>query len=195
MVDLANRRGARTESRHVRVEGSRGAAGFTLVEAVITMVVVIGGLLATMSTFMVSHRLKESTRQRRLATDAIQTTADELVAFSTQAAAGTQEWSSTVAGAYSLDGLVGASFPIQGLEPWAPDDPVMTVLVVTDETVQDAEFGVRAGLPRDLDGDGEATNVDVRGRAKLLPALLRVRWAGVTGRREISRVIYLHGYR
>ena len=69
-----------------------------------------------------------------------------------------------------------------------------SVEVITDETMTDQELGVHLGLPRDLDADGEVTSVDVRGRALLLPVLLRARWHGAGGERELVRALYLEGY-
>ena len=60
-------------------------------------------------------------------------------------------------------------------------DGEIEVHVVVDETLGDRELGTQLGLPRDLDGDGSVSSVDVRERAQLLPVVLVARWAGVLG--------------
>ena len=61
------------------------------------------------------------------------------------------------------------------------------VIVIMDETMTDAEIGMPIGMPRDLDGDGEATNTDVSLSALVLPVVVQAAW-GPPGKREFFRV-------
>jgi hypothetical protein len=78
---------------------------------------------------------------------------------------------------------------VVGLEPVAGAAGVLTIDVVTDETASDAALGTLLGLPRDLDGDGDATSVDATATAKLLPVVVRVRWSSDDSPRE-----FVHGF-
>ena len=46
-------------------------------------------------------------------------------------------------------------------------------------------------MPRDLDGDGVASNTDVTSNASLLPAIVEVRWRHGGGEFEVKQVVYL----
>ena len=85
-------------------------------------------------------------------------------------------WAGEILETYGPDGSPGNELPITGLEPWAGSNHIATVTIITDETVTDAAIGTDIGMPRDLDGDGLASNSDVTGNASLLPAIVDVRW-------------------
>ena len=63
--------------------------------------------------------------------------------------------------------------------------------LVTDETRTDAALGCQLGMPRDLDGDGLATNTNVSGTALLIPVVVRARWSGSRGNQAITHGFYL----
>ena len=44
-------------------------------------------------------------------------------------------------------------------------------------------------MPRDLDGDGLASNADVTNNASLLPAIVDVRWRHAGGEFEIRQAV------
>ena len=83
---------------------------------------------------------------------------------------------------------------VPGLEPWVGENAVITVEVVTDETASDIDLGVRLGMPRDLDRDGIADNGDVRDTGRMLPVVVRARWLGASGPRQIEQGFFVLGY-
>ena len=62
-----------------------------------------------------------------------------------------------------------------------------SLIVITDETATDADVGMALGMPRDLDGDGNADNTDVALSALVLPVVIEAVW-GPAGKREAFRV-------
>lgn len=86
----------------------------------------------------------------------------------------------------------GNAFDVRGLEP-APDDPDGRVgeVVFPGDGIQLREDGEdrRLGLPRDLDLSGGPPDADDHaGNYRILPVLVRVRWSGASGVREIQVV-------
>ena len=74
-------------------------------------------------------------------------------------------------------------FTVDGL-----DQGLGLVTVLEDETDSSAD-AVALGLPRDLDGDGVASNVSVSASYMLLPVKIEVAWVGRDGSQ--TRTLYL----
>ncbi len=100
-------------------------------------------------------------------------------------------WAGEILAAYGPDGSPGNELPITGLDPWEGSDHIATVTIITDETTTDSELGCNLGMPRDLDGDGLASNSDVTNNASLLPAIVDVRWRHAGGAFEVRQAVYL----
>ena len=66
--------------------------------------------------------------------------------------------------------------------------------IVTDETLTDAQLGVDIGMPRDLNGDGDAADADVVGTARLHPVIVSVTWRGPNGTQTLRQPFYVIGY-
>ena len=62
---------------------------------------------------------------------------------------------------------------------------------VGPESAPGGRLGVELGMPRDLDHDGLVSNTDVRGSARVLPVVVRMRWSTALGDRELVQGIYL----
>lgn len=168
-------------------------AGFSLLESVIGMSVVVIGLMAMTSTSLVVHSLEESDKARRLAGDALQAVIEEVHAVSTAAVEDEDGWAATLLESYGAGGDPGTTFPVPDLTPWEGEAEVGSIQVVTDETLGDRELGAPIGMPRDLNGDGLVTDNDVSGNANLLPAVVRLRWTGESGDREVVHGFYVMG--
>ena len=178
-----------------RDTGTRGsAAGFTLIEVMVTASVLLVGLLAMTSTSVVVNSLRRSASDQQVAQSAMQAIVEDLHAAARSADSAASNWAGDVIDVYGPGGMPGDSFPIQGLDPWTGQANVASVELITDETSSDAGLGVAAGMPRDLDGDGTAANVDTRGTAALLPAIVRVQWRGAAGQQQLTQVVYLLRY-
>ena len=171
----------------------RSSGGFTLIEAVVVMSILLMGLLAMTSTSVTVHSLREADRERRIATAALDSIIEDCKRISNQQVGTDPTWSQNFFAAYSPGGNPGPEYPVAGLEPRDGEASVVTVTVITDETLTDAELGVTLGMPRDLDNDGLVSNTSVIGTASLLPVIVRVRWAGSAGGRELSQGFFVLG--
>ncbi len=100
-------------------------------------------------------------------------------------------WSTVLTTALRPDGSIGDIFDVPGLDPWRDTPSIGTVRVLTDETLTDADLGIALGMPRDLNGDGDASDVDVTDDAMLIPVIVRARWGGSGGDREAIQAFFL----
>ncbi len=165
--------------------------GFTLVEVMIAGCVLTIGLLALSSTSVVIHSLDQANKARGSATSAMHRIMERSKAISARSLADTTDWSNEVTSSMRLGGVIGGVFDVPGLDPWRNNPDIGTILVITDETTTDAELGITLGLPRDLNGDGDAADTDVSSNATLLPIIIRARWSGAGGDREATQAYYL----
>ena len=168
-------------------------AGFSLVEVVIAMTVLMIGLLALTSTSVVAHSLEKADDSRQIAGQALRGCVERAHAVSIQALADDTGWSQAVVSAFEAGNLPGPEFAVAGLSPWEGESSVGTIQVITDETLSDDNLGVSLGMPRDLNGDGLVSDFDVFATGILLPVIARVRWDAGEGQREISQAFYVVG--
>lgn len=103
-------------------------------------------------------------------------------------------WAAAMAVDLSPGGRLGDSFEVDQLDP--PEDiaDVGSIMAIMDETQADVDLGVNLGMPRDLTGDGLADSADVSGKALIMPVIVRVRWSGRQGDRELTRALYVTSY-
>ncbi|MCA9000288.1 MAG: hypothetical protein KDB61_00095 [Planctomycetes bacterium] len=167
-------------------------AGMGLVEAVISVCVLVIGLLALSSTSVVIHSLSDADEARGLATQAMQNAIESAKNTSERASSNPQGWSATLTRSLGPEGTPGHQFEVPGLTPWEQESQVGSMILLTDETITDAALGITLGMPRDLNGDGDAADTDVSGDAILLPVLVRCRWSGSGGDREALQATYLN---
>lgn len=166
-------------------------SGFTLLEVIVTASVLLVGLLAMTSTSVVVNSLRRSASDLQRAQQAMQVLVEDLHAAAREADDDASAWAADVLSLYGPGGTPGDSFTIDGLDPWEGETDVAFINLVTDETTTDAALGVALGMPRDLDGNGSATNTDVSGSASILPAVIRLQWSGSAGPQQLTQVIYL----
>ena len=170
---------------------SRNRDGFSLVEVMIAICVLTIGLLALSSTSVVIHSLDRADEARRLATNAMQDVVERTKAFSARSIDDPVGWSTAVSTSLRPAGAIGDTYTVQGLDPWNVNPTVGSIQVITDETLTDAALGATLGMPRDLNGDGDAMDGDVSGDAALLPVIVRARWGGSAGNRQSVIAYYL----
>lgn len=173
---------------------ARGRSGIAILEATVAMAILAIAMLAMTTTSVTVFRMKDSDRVRRQATVGLQSLVEEIRSVSHAAIDDPDGWARTVADAYAPGGTLGNEFGFGSLDPWPGEPSVFTVTVVTDETLTDQELGVELGMPRDLDNDLIVDNTDVRGAARMLPVIVRARWVGRTGNRELQQAFYILGY-
>ncbi len=165
-----------------------------MIEAVVVMSILLMGLLAMTSTSVTVHALRESDRERRLANSALDSIIEDVKGIANAQVGTDPTWSQNFVNAYAVGGNPGPQFPVNGLEPRAGEAAVVTVTVTTDETLTDQELGVDLGMPRDLDNDGAVDNANVTATATILPVIVRVRWSGSSGNRELVQGFYVLGF-
>ena len=165
--------------------------GFSLVEVMIATCVLTIGLLALSSTSVVIHSLDRADEARSSSASAMQRVIERAKALSARSVQDPAGWSNVLTAALRPGGSIGDVFDVPGLDPWQGNPNIGSVLIITDETLTDADIGITLGMPRDLNGDGDATDIDVTGDATLLPIVVRTRWGGAGGDRDATQAFYL----
>ena len=160
--------------------------------AVAASILVIGTVSVLSATAQV-RSLRQGQRVAELAQDALRSVAERMHAASRDSSSDPATWARDLLATFGPGGSQGARFGVAGLTPAAGAEALGTIQIVTDERRTDAELGVELGLPRDLDGDGDALDADVAGRARLLPVVLTVRWRSASGARTLRHAFYLLG--
>jgi len=181
--------------RGPRGRRARIRSGFTLIELAIATSILMVGLVAIISATSKMHSLRKLTRERVLAQNAMRSVAERIHARSFGLSnTHPEEWVAQLIGVYGPDGTIGDRFAVRGLTAVSGSPSVGAVQILTDETVDDEAIGYELGLPRDLNGDGDANDSDVTPDARILPIVLEVRWRGQAGVITLRHAFYVLGY-
>lgn len=162
--------------------------GFSLVEVVLMMGILVVALLATISALVSSMTLVRVGEENTLAVNAARRLIEEL-----------QVWNDfeELFAAHNADpsddpwvGCPGSFFTVDGLGPIAGNPSVGEIIfpspagqptVLREDIVNDD-----LGMPRDLSGDGVVDGADHSGDYVLLPVTIRVQWQGPGGACSLS---------
>lgn len=176
--------------------GRRARRGFTLVELAIAMSMLMIGLVSAASATMRMQHLRKHNREHVVAQNALRSMGERIHAQAYRDSLDHPEaWAQNVLLAFGPDGTLKGVFDVDFLNPPSEDKELPgTIQVVVDETTTDAALGMDLGMPRDLNGDGDASDTDVSADACLLPVVLRIEWKGQQGLQEISHGFFVMGY-
>lgn len=182
---MGNRGGNRTARA-----AARARAGMTMLEIAIAVTVLAMGLGSAVYALLNASALERATRERALALQAAENVLEDL-----QAATFAEvfvRFNGTNVDDPVLGDSPGDDFEVTGLEPWPGDPDGMAGeivfpgdnLVLLEDTVMP-----ELGMPRDLTLD-DPPEIDLSGDDKsavyrVLPVLVRVRWTGTGGNREL----------
>jgi len=156
------------------------------------MSILMIGIVSVVSATTRMHGLRKHNRERTVALNGLRSIAERVHARSFELSRkDPRTWAAGLLDAYGPGGQPGDRFDVVGINVDRDENAVGTITFVVDETAADADLGVQAGMPRDLNGDGDA---DVSADARILPAILRLRWTGQSGTQTLDHVIYLTQY-
>lgn len=190
----------REEKSRVGVAAScasrRGCArsGFTMLEVSLALTLLVVALVATSASNMRMQALRRSNHDRVMAQNAVQAISERIQAIARAGTSAAGGFGTHVTAALAAGGELGSAFDVTGLTPLSGQARVGTIRVITDETATDAGLGCELGLPRDLNGDGDAGDGDVSANAHILPVVVTLRWHGQSGDQRIVHPFYVFGY-
>lgn len=174
-----SRKGIGTPARSERRPQAFSQAGFTLVELLIVIGILVIAFLAMSQTLITSMKLTGTNRESACATDGLRNMMETLQ--------GVQDFHS-IFRLYNRDpsddgGAVapGSNFAVAGLQavPGDPDGFVGEIVFPTIGTqLREDLVDPALGMPRDLNGDGVIDSLDHALDYRILPVLLRIRWKG-----------------
>jgi type II secretory pathway pseudopilin PulG len=164
----------------------------TLLELTIVTSILVVGFLALSQTIVTSMQVTRVNRETALATDGLRGTIEALQ--------GDEDFDDLF-NQYNDDPLddlggvaaPGNAFDVPGLQA-APDDPdgrVGEIVFPATETAAGLEMyelldAPELGMPRDLNGNGTPDLFNVEDTYVLLPVVVRLRWSGHSGVREME---------
>lgn len=182
-------------ARCASCEPGRGSRrGFTFIEVMVATAFALTSMLAFSSMMLSAHALRRGNEETQIAGNALRAIMEQVQSTSASSVAAPNGWGQATVQAFQPGGIPGDVFPVRGLVPMPGFLTVATVQVITDETLTDQQLGVSVGMPRDLDGDGLATNVDVTATATLLPVVVTLQWSGPKGARVVSQGFYVSSF-
>ena len=164
-------------------------AGFSLLEAMLGMTVLVVAIVGTMGSLSTSLELTQSNRETIIATQALRRQAERM--SGTALASVYRTFNDTTADDLTPS-APGAHFDIPELtvQLGDADGSVGHITFPTANATQATLFenysNADWGFPRDLSGDGTVSTTDVAGSYILLPVRLRAEWRGSAGDRVIE---------
>lgn len=173
---------------------TRGRGGFTMLELSLALTILVVALVATTASNVRLNTLRRSNRERVVAHNAVRTILESVQAIAQAGVADPNGFGNHVVTALSAGGTLGTTFDVAELTPQAGETHVGTIRVVTDETTDDTTLGTELGLPRDLNGDGDAFDTNVTATSRLLPVVITLRWRSQSGEHRIIHPFYVFGY-
>lgn len=177
-----------------RADAPGARRGFTLIELAIATSILMIGIVSVLSATSQMHSLRKVNRERTLAQNAVRSMAERIHASSHGFSDQPETWAQQVLATYGPGGSGGNTFAVEGLAPEEGAVGVGSIRIGTDETDTDAELGADLGMPRDLDGDGDAADADVSATGRILPVVLTLRWRGENGVHLMRHGFYVMGY-
>ncbi len=173
---------------------SRKRGGFTLAELALAMTMLIVALISISAATLRSHSLRRQNRERTLAHNAIRSISERIHSLSYITVENSPTtWVQDLLARYGPGGTIGNQFDVEGLNPPGAAGRVGSIQIVTDETLTDLALGVELGMPRDLNGDGDA-NDNVVATARLLPIIITLTYRSASGVVTKNHAFYVVGF-
>jgi hypothetical protein len=168
--------------------------GLTLFELVVTIAILLIAVASTSAASISLSAMRQEQRERSIAEDAARSLADRILSIGRAEIGNPGCWARRVTESVCEPNALGTAFDVAGLEPWDGFAHAGSITFVADETRTDAEIGASMGMPRDLDGDGFASGASVLETARLLPAVIEIRWRGIRGEERVLHPFLVVGY-
>ncbi len=173
---------------------SSRARGFTMIELAVSMSILLIGIASIVSSTSRMYALRKYNRERTLAQNGLRSTAERIHASAYGFSDDSLTWAENLLDVYGPGGSSGNTFSVKGLNVDVNETSVGTVQIVTDETLSDSDLQCQLGMPRDLNGDGDALDADVTQGAHILPVILDLVWTGQRGTSRLKHGFYVMGY-
>jgi hypothetical protein len=175
--------------------GGRGDAGMTLIEIIIGLAVVVVAILGIMSALVAASRMDEATAEQVRALNACRTMIETMkqVPF---AEVWRQFNSNPADDPLGAGTAPGCNFAIAGLRAQPGDVDGRPGQILFPEllgNLSETVIEARLGMPvaKDLNGDGDAFDVNVNASYLILPVRVVVDWRGATGNIHMEMTTFL----
>lgn len=148
-------------------------AGFTLIEAAVSMTVLAVALLSLWGTLVYCSRSNLAAEQKKRAMNSAQAMIEELKSADFE----------TLLDVYGPSGSIGDTFNV----PDVDEDAAAAFGTITFQIDEAEAIGDDANpAPLDLNGDGDAEDADVSVEYQILPVRVTIRWNGPLGLQRVD---------
>jgi len=168
--------------------------GFTVIEMALATTTLLVGIMSISAATLRMYQTGRQNHEKTLAYNAVHAVAERINSASAVASSSPDTWVETILDTYGPGGTIGSSFEVDGLTPQVGSSRVGVIQIITDETMTDEEIGTVMGMPRDLNGDGDALDTDVSGDARMLAILVTARWRDKGVKAYLKHPLYIMGY-
>jgi hypothetical protein len=165
-----------------------------MLELSLALTILVVALVATTASNARMGGLRRSNRDRVVAHNAVRSIAENVQAIAQAGATDPNGFGNHVVAALSAGGTLGTTFDVPELTPVQGQTHVGSITVVTNETSTDTALSAELGMPRDLNGDGDALDTNVTAASRLLPVIITLRWHSQSGDQRIVHPFYVFGY-
>lgn len=157
----------------------RSRAGFTLLEVMLACILMAVAVLGLMALIPTTAQMTETTEEGNLSMQACHQMSEAIRQYADKDFAYVWRVYNSVSSddPNGIGTAPGAAFSIEGLLNATGTSDVGSITFYTDETAVVDEVG----LPKDLNGDGDANDTDVSGDFELLPYRMSVSWKDQRG--------------
>ena len=146
--------------------------GFTILEAAVSLTLLAVALISLWGTLIYCSRSNIAAEQKIRALNAAQAKVEELKSLPFE----------SLISEFGPSGSTGDTFAVPSIDS-EQSTASGRIAFFVDETDSHGEV---MGFPLDLNGDGDADDVDVSGGFQILPVRVTVRWIGVLGEQRVD---------
>ena len=159
-----------------------GEAGISLIETLVVLGSVTITILGILTAHVTAAQLNRTNHETTLASEAIRSRMETIAASTPD----------TVIAAYGSGTAPGPTFTLATLGANSAGQRGTVEMPLSGGILRENVTNSALGMPKDLNGDGVIDSLDHTADWKILPVLVRLRWNGVNGDREMRLATVLY---
>jgi hypothetical protein len=169
----------------------RGEAGISLIETLVVLGSVTITILGILTAHVTAAQLNRTNHETSLASEAIRSRMEQICATTPDTVIATYD-SNTANDPLGAGTAPGATFSLATLGANSAGDRGTVEMPLSGGQLREDVNNAALGMPKDLNGDGVIDSLDHTADWKILPILVRLRWKGVNGDREMRLATVLY---
>lgn len=169
----------------------RSEAGISLIETLVVLGSVTITILGILTAHVTAAQLNRTNHETTLASEAIRSRMEQIAATSTDTVIATYD-AATANDPLGAGTAPGSTFTLATLGADSAGTRGTVEMPLNGGLLREDVTNTLLGMPRDLNGDGVIDALDHTADWKILPIMVRLRWKGVNGDREMRLATVLY---